>query len=186
MKVPSHLCCPQIQVFWPFIFQALVSIFVLWCWPPAFKPFNAVLIAEDICKDTTAYQLVLSTKQKTHHPTSPSFLFPPWEDNNKYDLDQSEAASHKDNRGINKISCITQPPWLELGLGLDHGETCNLSFAITELKLHVLSLVHTTIGFGNPCNMWSSSLQTKPSYKRLRDSPWEFHFPLFSMNERTV
>merc|ERR1712117_148389 len=51
-----------------------------------------------------------------------------------------------------------------------NGKTCNLSFAITELKQHVLSLVQTTIGFGAPCRTGSSSPQTKPSYKRLRDS----------------
>ena len=51
-----------------------------------------------------------------------------------------------------------------------NGKTCNLSFAITELKQHVLSLVQTTIGFGAPSRTGSSSPQTKPSYKRLRDS----------------
>ena len=51
-----------------------------------------------------------------------------------------------------------------------NGKTCNLIFAITELKQHVLSLVQTTIGFGDPCRTGSCSPQTKPSYKRLRDS----------------
>ena len=61
------------------------------------------------------------------------------------------------------------PHW-HLVWALTNGKTCNLIFAITELKQHVLSLVQTTIGFGAPCRTGSSSPQTKPSYKRLRDS----------------
>ena len=61
------------------------------------------------------------------------------------------------------------PPW-HLVWAWTNGKTCNLIFAITELKQHVLSLVQTTIGFGDPCRTGSCSPQTKPSYKRLRDS----------------
>ena len=61
-------------------------------------------------------------------------------------------------------------PYWHLVWAWTNGKTCNLSFAITELKQHVLSLVQTTIGFGAPCRTGSSSPQTKPSYKRLRDS----------------
>ena len=44
--------------------------------------------------------------------------------------------------------------------------TCNLSCAVTEHKLHLLSLVQTKVGFGKPCGSLiadSGVNQTKPS-----------------------
>ena len=70
------------------------------------------------------------------------------------------------------VTCTGSPnlPHWHLVWAWTNGKTCNLIFAITELKQHVLSLVQTTIGFGDPCRTGSCSPQTKPSYKSLRDS----------------
>ena len=57
------------------------------------------------------------------------------------------------------VTCTGSPnlPHWHLVWAWTNGKTCNLIFAITELKQHVLSLVQTTIGFGDPCRTGSCS-----------------------------
>ena len=57
------------------------------------------------------------------------------------------------------VTCTGSPnlPHWHLVWAWTNGKTCNLIFAIIELKQHLLSLVQTTIGFGDPCRTGSCS-----------------------------